>query len=260
MLRVASCNLHFGEEPPISGTNGSGAIFLSGCSLRCSYCQNYPISQLGVGRDISAAGLSGEMLRLEEAGAHNINFVTPTHHTPELLAAILMARRHGLTIPIVWNTSGYERVETLRLLEGIVDIYLADMRYAEPAAGRRYSRVKDYPEINRLAVMEMHRQVGPLQLDDRGVARRGLLLRHLVLPGGIAGSRAVFSFIARMVSPETKVSVMSQYFPAYEAVDHPLLGRRITGAEYEAALEAFFESGLEQGYTQDWCEDGTPSL
>ncbi|MEW5702263.1 MAG: radical SAM protein [Candidatus Zixiibacteriota bacterium] len=251
-LTVASWNLHHGEEPPISGFGGSGTIFLSGCSLRCLYCQNYPISQLGVGETMTVGRMVAIMRELESAGAHNINFVTPTHHTPALIDAILEARRSGLQIPIVWNTSGYERVETLRLLEGLVDIYLADMRYAEAGPARRYSKAADYPAVNRAAIIEMHRQVGTLALDAGGVARRGLLVRHLVLPDGLAGSRAVFEFLAREVSTETAVSVMSQYFPAYRAESDRSLARRLTTAEYDAALAAFTEAGLDHGYCQEY--------
>jgi putative pyruvate formate lyase activating enzyme len=251
-LTVASWNLHHGEEPPISGTRGSGTIFLSGCSLRCRYCQNYPISQLSVGKTMTLTDLVRVMLELEADGAHNINFVTPTHHTPALITAILAARRDGLQIPIVWNTSGYERVKTLRLLDGLVDVYLADMRYAEAAPARRYSQAADYPTVNRRAISEMHRQVGTLQLDEHGVAQRGLLIRHLVLPDGLAGSRVVFEFLAQAVSRDTAVSVMSQYFPAYQASGDKSLGRRLTHAEYAAALEAFTAAGLSNGYCQEF--------
>ena len=249
-LKVAGWNLHHGEEPPISGTCGSGTIFLSGCSLRCVYCQNYPISQMGIGEVLSVSDLVAIMLEMEQSGAHNINFVTPTHYTPTLIEAILTARRRGLVIPIVWNTSGYERVETLRLLEGLVDIYLADMRYGEAESGKQYSKADDYPTVNRAAIREMHRQVGTLRIDDAGIATRGLLIRHLVLPGGLSGSEQVFRFLAEEISPDTHVSLMSQYFPAHHAADHPLLGRRLTAEEYEQALAALDAAGLTQGYRQ----------
>ncbi|HUU44454.1 MAG TPA: radical SAM protein [Acidobacteriota bacterium] len=249
-LRVASWNLHHGEEPPISGTGGSGTVFLSGCSLRCVYCQNYPISQMGVGDVVTVPDLVTIMLKLERSGAHNINFVTPTHYTPALIEAILEARHQGLSIPIVWNTSGYERVETLKLLEGLVDVYLADMRYGEAEPGKQYSKADDYPTVNRAAIQEMHRQVGTLQIDDEGVATRGLLVRHLVLPGGLSGSEQVFRFLAEEISPETHVSLMSQYFPAHQVGDHPLLGRRLTAEEYEQALAALTAAGLTQGFRQ----------
>jgi putative pyruvate formate lyase activating enzyme len=248
---VASANLHFGEEPPISGHRGSGTIFLSGCSLRCMYCQNYPISQQVAGRTVSIDGLSAMMSDLQQQGAHNINFVTPTHFTPQLIQATLAARRDGLAVPIVWNTSGYERVETLRLLDGIVDVYLADMRYGEKRPGLRYSKVKNYPAVNRAAIAEMHRQVGDLTVDDDGIARRGLLVRHLVLPGGNSASAAVFKYLAEEISPQTAVSLMSQYFPAYRAGGDPELGRGLTRPEYEAAMSEFERSGLSNGYCQE---------
>lgn len=250
-LKVASWTLHQGEEPPISGTRGSGAIFLSGCSLRCVYCQNYPISQMAAGQEMSVEDLTAIMLKLQASGAHNINFVTPTHYAPQILDAILRARSRGLAIPIVWNTSGYERVETLRLLAGIVDIYLADMRYGDDAAGRKYSKVPDYASINRAAIQEMHRQVGILTLDSHGLAERGLLVRHLVLPGGIAESRTVLEFLAQAISPQTAVSVMGQYFPAHKAMNDPLLRRQITAEEYDNVLAAFEAAGLEHGFCQE---------
>ena len=250
-LVVASSNLHHGEEPPISGIKGSGTIFLSGCSMRCIYCQNYPISQQGAGRVVCIDTLAKKMLDLETLGAHNINLVTPTHFTPQLIEAILIARGDGLTVPIVWNTSGYERVETLRLLDGIVDIYLADMRYGEESAGRRFSSVRDYPAVNRAAITEMHRQVGDLRLDEDGIAQRGLLVRHLVLPEGNSGSASVFNYLAWNISRQTTVSLMSQYFPAYRAAGNPALGRRLRPAEYAAAVIAFEHSGLVNGYRQE---------
>jgi putative pyruvate formate lyase activating enzyme len=216
------------------------------------YCQNYPVSQFAAGETISTGRLVEIMLELERSGAHNINFVTPTHYTPQILDAVLRARQRGLTIPIVWNTSGYERVETLRLLEGIVDIYLADMRYGDDAAARKYSQVTGYAAINRAAIAEMHRQVGALTLDGEGIARRGLLVRHLVLPGGAAVSGRVFRFLAERISPRTAVSVMSQYFPAYKATEDALLKRRLTSGEYAAALAEFDAAGLSNGYCQDY--------
>lgn len=251
-LRVASANLHHGEEPPISGRGGSGTIFLTGCSMRCIYCQNYPISQQGVGRVVSTDEMCAMMLDLQRRGVHNINFVTPTHFTPQLIEVVLDARRAGLTVPIVWNTSGYERVEMLRLLDGIVDIYLADMRYGDAAAARRYSKVENYPVVNRAAIAEMHRQVGDLHLDADGIADRGLLVRHLVLPGGNSGSAEVFKFLAGDISRRTTVSLMSQYFPAFRAIGDEVLKRRLSSAEYEAAVDAFEQSGLINGYCQDF--------
>ncbi|MBI5867152.1 MAG: radical SAM protein [candidate division Zixibacteria bacterium] len=251
-LKIASWNLHRGEEPPISGHSGSGTVFLSGCSLRCLYCQNYPISQYGAGDGCSVERLVEIMLELAGMGAHNINFVTPTHYAPQIMDAILRARRQGMAIPIVWNTSGYERVEMLKLLDGIVDIYLADMRYGDDNQARKYSKIPDYVDVNRAAIAEMHRQVGVLALDTDGIAQRGLLVRHLVLPGGVAGSAKVFKFLANSITPETAVSVMSQYFPAHKAVDDSLLKRRLTEDEYRTVLAEFEAAGLENGYCQDY--------
>jgi putative pyruvate formate lyase activating enzyme len=253
-LKIASWNLHRGEEPPISGSGGSGTVFLSGCSLRCVYCQNYPISQFAAGDITSADRLVEIMIELECSGAHNINFVTPTHYTPQIIGAVIRARGRGLGIPIVWNTSGYERVETLRLLEGIVDIYLADMRYGIDADAKKYSKIAGYTAINQAAIAEMHRQVGILTLNDDGIATRGLLVRHLVLPGGVAASGNVFQFLAEKISPQTAVSVMSQYFPAHRAVDDALLKRRLTSDEYGAALAGFEAAGLNNGYCQDYTD------
>jgi len=250
-LVVASANVHHGEEPPISGYNGSGTIFLTGCSMHCIYCQNYPISQHGAGRAVTTDDVCGMMLNFQKRGVHNINFVTPTHFTPQLIAAIIQARSRGMALPIVWNTSGYERVETLRLLDGVVDIYLADMRYGDAAVARRYSKVKNYPEVNRAAIAEMHRQVGDLHLDKDGIADRGLLVRHLVLPEGNSGSAEVFNFLAGEISRRTSVSLMSQYFPTYRAAGDAVLGRRLTSAEYDAATDAFEQSGLVNGFCQE---------
>jgi putative pyruvate formate lyase activating enzyme len=219
--------------------------------MRCIYCQNYPISQQGAGRTVSTDELCAMMQDLQGRGAHNINFVTPTHFTPQLIEAILRARRAGVALPIVWNTSGYERVETLRLLDGIVDIYLADMRYGGELAAKRYSKVKDYPAVNRAAIAEMHRQTGDLRVDREGIAQRGLLVRHLVLPGGNSGSADVFNFLAASISRRTTVSLMSQYFPAYRATGDPALGRRLSPAEYGAAVDAFERAGLVNGYYQE---------
>jgi putative pyruvate formate lyase activating enzyme len=250
-LKISSANLHFGEEPPISGTAGSGTIFLSGCNLHCQYCQNYPISQYGHGKFYSPAETANMMLSLQGRGAHNINFVTPTHYVPALMEALLPAYRNGLQIPLVYNSSGYDSLEMLRLLDGIIDIYMPDMRYDDANIAAQLSDVPDYPPINRAAIKEMHRQVGVLKT-IAGVARRGLLIRHLVLPGNLAGSNAIFNFIVDKISPETYISVMSQYFPAHNACRHNQLDRRLTAAEYEAAVDAFEKAGLGNGYIQPY--------
>lgn len=251
---VASWNLHPWEEPPISGTRGSGTIFFSYCTARCIFCQNYPISQLGVGRQYTTRQLADMMLELQERGAHNINLVTPTHFVPQFLEALEMAAGDGLTLPIVYNTSGYETVKTLRLLDGVVDIYLPDAKYADDEVARAVSSFASYVAANRAALQEMFRQVGDqLILDENGLLRRGMIIRHMVLPGGLAQSAQVFRWIAEHLSPHVHVSVMNQYFPAHKALDHPLLGRKITEAEYEEAVDAFFEAGLHNGWMQE-CE------
>ena len=248
-IGVSSANLHYGEEPPISGSRGSGTIFLTGCNLHCVYCQNFPISQYRNGKYYSPDEVAKMMLNLERRGAHNINFVTPSHYMPQLMEAMLIAYRDGMTIPIVYNSSGYDSVEILQLLDGVIDIYMPDMRYNNGSHSGKYSDVADYPEINRAAIKEMNRQVGILTL-NKGIGVKGLLIRHLVLPGSISGSKEIFKFIADEISPETYVAVMSQYFPAYRACDFPEISGRLDEAEYDAALEWFSDAGLHNGFIQ----------
>jgi putative pyruvate formate lyase activating enzyme len=248
---VASWNVHPWEEPPISGRRGSGTIFFTYCTAHCLFCQNYPISQLGVGRAVSVERLAEMMLELQKWGCHNINFVTPTHFVPQILAALERAIGGGLRLPLVYNSSGYETVEVLRLLDGVVDIYLPDAKYADDETARRLSRFPAYVSANQAALREMFRQVGEeLILDEEGLARRGMIIRHLVLPGGLAGTAEVLRWIAAELSPRLHVSVMAQYFPAHRAVGHPLLGRKITAGEYEAALEALEAAGLSNAFVQ----------
>jgi len=248
--RIASANLHHGEEPPISGTKGSGTIFLSGCSLKCTFCQNFPISQLGNGEEITTGELAARMLRLQRQGVHNVNFVTPTHYLPQILAALWLAIPRGFGLPIVWNSSGYEKVDALRLLDGVIDIYLPDMKYAEERFSVEYSAAPGYRDCNRAAVSEMLRQAGQMQPDDDGIARRGLIVRHLVLPGGIAGSRETLAWIAENLGTATHVALMNQYFPAHRAVSSNVIGRKIDDAEYAEAVEALEEYGLDNGWVQ----------
>jgi len=250
-LVVASHNLHFGEEPPLSGGGGSGTIFLANCSLSCKYCQNYPISQFGSGRVVGTGELTEMILELQRRGADNINFVTPDHMLPMILLGVGRAMEQGLDLPLVYNCSGYQKLEIIRRLEGIIDVYLVDMRYNDDRMARKYSGCEDYVATNRAAVMEMYRQAGNLRLDEVGLAKGGLLIRHLVLPEGISGSEGIFEFLAGEVSREVYVSLMSQYFPAYEAVGDPEIGRRITGEEFKKAVRAFHEAGLENGYIQN---------
>jgi len=249
--RIASANVHRGEEPPISGTRGSGTIFLTGCSLKCRFCQNFPISQLGNGEELTTAALAARLLKLQRQGVHNINFVTPTHFLPQILAGLWLAIPQGFRLPIVWNSSGYERPDALRLLEGVVAIYLPDMKYDDDGVAERLSSAPGYRGINRLAVGEMLRQVGHLRLDDDGVALQGLIIRHLVLPNGLAGSRETLAWIADNLGPETHISLMRQFFPAHRALKTAEIGRKITDAEYDDAADSLEEFGLENGWVQD---------
>jgi len=257
--RVYSYLSHHGEEPPISGRRGSGTVFFSGCSLRCVYCQNCEFSQNPVGDEFSGEDLAGVFLSLQEAGCHNVNLVTPTHVVPQILEALALACERGLNLPLVYNTSGYDLVETLRLLDGVVDVYMPDMRYSDPAAAAMYSDGADYVEVNRAAVVEMHRQVGDLMLDSDGVAVRGLLVRLLVLPNGTAGTEETVGFIASKISRNTSVSLMSQYQPLHKAPAHPELARRITPAEYDKVICVMEEEGIVNGFLQGYPHaDGSP--
>jgi len=249
---IASWNVHPWEEPPISGTRGSGTIFFSGCTGQCRFCQNYPISQFGYGNRVTVDRFAEMMLELQARGCHNINFVTPTHFVPQILAAVDAAAAQGLGIPLVYNTSGYETVPTLRLLEGVVDVWLPDAKYADDIVARRISGFPDYVAANQATLREIHRQVGDaLILDTDGIARRGMIIRHLVLPAGLAGTAEVLHWIAQALSPRVHVSLMDQYFPAYKVLDDPVLGRKITAEEYAAALDAFAAAGLANGWMQE---------
>ena len=243
---VSSYGPHFGEEAPLVGRYGSGTIFFTNCNLRCVFCQNYHISQLGEGAPASKGEIARMMLSLQQTGCHNINLVTPTHVVPQILEALEVACGVGLSIPIVYNSGGYESVDTLRLLDGIVDIYMPDMKYSDERVARRYSGVRDYPSVNREAVLEMHRQVGDLEIDERGVAKRGLLVRHLVLPNGLSGTAEVVHFIAGDISRNTYLNVMAQYYPANRANKIPPLSRPITRQEFTQAVELALGEGLER--------------
>jgi putative pyruvate formate lyase activating enzyme len=249
--RVASANVHRGEEPPISGTRGSGTIFFSGCTLRCRFCQNFPISQLGNGADLSTLGLAEKMLGLQKRGVHNINFVTPTHFLPQILAALCLAIPRGFRLPLVWNSSGYEKVDALRLLDGVVDVYLPDMKYAAEEPAVTFSSAPGYRGANRGAVAEMLRQAGQLEMDEEGIAVRGLIVRHLVLPEGAAGSGETLRWIAGNLGPGTHVALMNQFFPAHSAAEIHGIHRKITEEEYDEAVEALEEAGHENGWVQE---------
>jgi len=242
---VSSWGPHFGEEGPLVGRFGSGTIFFSNCNLGCLFCQNYSISHLGEGVEISFEKLADIMLVLQHGGCHNINFVTPTHQMPMILRAMQIASEKGLNIPIVYNCGGYESLHSIKLLEGLVDIYMPDFKYIDPEMALRYSYAKDYPEAAKAAIKEMHRQVGDLII-DKGIALRGLLVRHLVLPEEIAGTEGVVKFIAEEISENTYINIMDQYHPCYKAFDHPPLNRRITSREYEQALKMAQEVGLKR--------------
>jgi putative pyruvate formate lyase activating enzyme len=235
---------HFGEEAPLVGRYGSGTIFFAFCNLRCAFCQNYDLSQQGTGRETDTDELAEIMLELKAMGCHNINLVSPTHFVPQILAALELAAGQGLDLPLVYNTGGYESLETLRLLEDIVDIYMPDIKYARHEIAEKYSGIKNYPDIVKQAVQEMYRQVGNLKTDRNGIAYRGLLVRHLVLPGDLAGTAEIMGFLAETISPEAVVNIMEQYYPAYNSHKFPELNRRITGEEYRLALAAARKAGL----------------
>ena len=252
---VAAVCGHHGEEPAVSGTKGSGTVFFGNCNLRCAYCQNHQISQSRAKQPPTGVGfrvLAERMLYLQDdAGCHNINFVSPSHFVPQVVRAVLEAVPMGLRLPLVYNTSSYDSVDSLRELDGIVGIYLADLRYASDRWAWRFSRAKNYVKHARAAISEMYRQVGELVVDEMGLAQRGLIVRHLVLPNGLAGSKESLIWLANEVSPEVTVSVMSQYFPAHKASRIPLLSRRITAAEYSEVIEFADSLGLENGWVQE---------
>jgi putative pyruvate formate lyase activating enzyme len=241
---VSSIGPHFGEEAPLVGRRGSGTIFFGHCSLLCRFCQNFDISHGGAGDPVSLAQLADMMLALQGQGCHNINLVTPSHVVPQILAAVAAAVPKGLSLPLVYNTSGYDQVQTLELLDGVIDIYMPDFKFWDPAVAHAVCRARDYPAVARTALKEMHRQVGDLRLDSDGVARRGLLVRHLVMPHGLAGTPAVMAFIANEISPDTYVNVMTQYRPCGRAFEDPLLADTPTQGDFEDAFEAARAAGL----------------
>ncbi|NIP73324.1 MAG: radical SAM protein [Gammaproteobacteria bacterium] len=235
---------HHGEEDPLRGWRGSGTIFFSWCNLRCVFCQNWEISQRGMGGEREPEEIAEMMLELQGHDCHNINLVTPSHVVGQILAAVRIAAERGLRLPLVYNTGGYDSPEALALLDGVIDIYMPDMKYADEAAAHRYSHVRDYPRVNRAAVKEMHRQVGDLVVDAAGIARRGLLVRHLVLPGDVANTEEVLRFVAEEISPDTYVNLMDQYYPCYRAQDYPPLDHPLTAPEYRRAQETAARLGL----------------
>jgi len=240
---VASYGAHYGEEAPLVGRHGSGTIFFTGCNLGCGFCQNYDISHAAGTAATSSAELAGMMVELAESGCHNINFVTPSHVIPQILEALPQAIEQGLRVPLVYNSSGYDAVESLRLLDGIFDIYMPDFKFWDSAFAERYCRAPDYPAVAQAAVKEMHAQVGDLTI-EHGLAARGLLVRHLVMPNDVAGTAPVMEFLAREVSRDTYVNVMMQYRPCFRAAGDVTIGRRVTVAEYTHAVEAALKAGL----------------
>ncbi len=249
-VKVASFNLHYGEEPPVSGERGSGTIFYSGCTMKCVFCQNYPISHLFNGQFYSIEGLSGLFLDLQARGAHNINFVSPTPYLFHAVKALSLACKRGLSIPIVYNTSGYERREIIGVLDGVVDVYMPDLKYHDNSISPGYSGVDNYFEYAYPAVDEMFRQVGELRLDGEGIAYRGMILRHLLLPGRVENSRRVLEIISRSSFRGASLSLMSQYFPAYRAVEMPEINRRVRSDEYGEVKDYALSLGFADGWFQ----------
>ncbi|MCB2193153.1 MAG: radical SAM protein [Deltaproteobacteria bacterium] len=247
---VNTSQLHFGEEPPISGSKGSGTVFFAGCTLACRFCQNWQISQAGGGEETSPQDLAGIFLGLEMAGAHNINLVTPTPHLVVILKALAIARGYGMAVPVVYNTSGYESAAVLRQMDGLIEIYLPDFKYIDDQVAERLSQAPNYVANARASLAEMHRQVGNLKLEENGVAYRGVMVRHLVLPNGFSGTPQVLAQIAEICGPGAWISLMSQYFPTYKAAETPGLERRINRQEYNEATEAMQRLGLSRGYVQ----------
>ncbi|GJL80152.1 MAG: radical SAM protein [Nitrospinaceae bacterium] len=250
-LVVGASVQHFGEEPPFTGTRGVGNIFVTSCNLRCDYCQNFQISQEDLGKEYSYGQVAEQMLDLQDQGVHFIGWVSPSHVVPGLLKALALAREKGLHLPIIYNTNGYDALPTLKLLDGIIDIYLPDLKYAENDVAREFSHIKNYVDHTRSAVLEMYRQVGPLTLNASGLAERGMVVRHLVLPDDTAGSWETLCFIALELSPKVPVSLMSQYQPVHKAAAKSRISRRIYAKEYEAVLSMARDLGIETVFTQN---------
>ena len=248
---ISSAIPHHGEEPPISGSRGSGTIFFSCCNMKCAYCQNYQISQEHEGIENSIDSLADSMITLQNSGCHNINFVSPTIWIPQIVKALSAARKRGLSVPTVFNTGGYDNPEIIKMLDGIIDIYMPDMRYSSDYMAKKYSMVKDYRLYNRQSVKEMYRQVGGLKLNDKGVASKGLLIRLLVLPYNIGGVKETLNFIKSELSTDAYLSIMAQYHPTYNAFEYPKLCRRINAKEYLEVVRYAEKKGFNFGWTQD---------
>lgn len=247
---ISSFNPHHGEEPPLSGIYGSGTVFFTNCTLHCIFCQNYPISQLGTGKPVSINELADIFLYLQNKKCHNLNLVTPTHFVPQFLKTLKAAVKRGFHLPIVYNSSGYDPIETLKLLDGVIDIYLPDMKYGSNENALKYSGIKNYFDYNKIAIKEMFRQVGPLKTDKMGIAVRGLIIRHLVLPYQIAESKNILQFLKKEVSADMTIGIMSQYFPAYKAVDDKKLKFKVTKEEYNEVVDFARQLGFENALVQ----------
>ncbi|MCF6097012.1 radical SAM protein [Thermovorax subterraneus] len=245
---VSSWGPHFGEEEVLVGTHGSGTIFFAYCNMACRFCQNCEISHYGEGREMSARELADVMLELQQIGCHNVNLVSPSHCVPQIIEALQLAVKDGLKIPLVYNTGGYDSVQTLKLLDGIIDIYMPDIKFGDDETGRIYASAPGYFTVAKRAVKEMHRQVGDLVVDEKGLAVRGLIVRHLVLPNDLARTEEVMKFLAEEISPNTFVNIMDQYYPAHKAHNDPVLSRRITSREYSQALKIAKAAGLKRIY------------
>lgn len=245
---ISNFGPHFGEESVLVGLNGSGTIFFAGCNLKCIYCQNYEISHLKLGEERSFDEIANMMLSLQKLGCHNINFVTPTHVIPQILKALVIAYNKGLHVPLVYNSGGYDSIDTLKLLDGVIDIYMPDAKYADRDSAKKYSDAPDYPLVMKQVLKEMHRQVGNLVVDENNLAQRGLLIRHLVLPGNIAGSHEVLKFIAGDISKNSFVNIMDQYRPCYLASKYTELSHSITCNEFNKVTEFALQLGLHRGF------------
>ena len=255
LAKVSSYGPHFGEESPLTGTRGSGTIFFTRCNLRCQYCQNHDISQTDQGELVEPKTIAAMMLELQSRGCHNINFVSPSHVVPQILAAVWIAAQAGLEIPLVFNSGGYDSMALLELLDGVIDIYMPDMKYGNAEVAKRYSRIHNYPQVNQQVVKEMHRQVGDLSMNEHSIAKRGLLVRHLVLPNNLAGTAEIIRFLSNAVSTRTYLNILSQYRPAYKSHLYPELNRRVTNQEYEFAVDIALSAGmsnLDQKNTRFW--------
>lgn len=247
---VSASHPHFGEESVLVGKYGSGTIFLTSCNLSCVYCQNYEISQFRIGKEVSFEELAKMMIELQNQGCHNINFVTPTPQVPQILKALSIAIEMGIKIPLVYNTNAYDSVEILKFLEGIFDIFLPDAKYSDNEIAQKYSLAKNYFEIMKAAIKEMHRQVGDLVINEEGIALKGLIVRHLVLPENLSGSEKIFEFLAKEISKDTFLNIMDQYYPTFRAFEFPELSRRITFEEYKKAIELAKKFGLRRLYRE----------